>query len=223
MLGAAASGPKLRLREFTFARCAAGRLRGRLREFFLGSCAIGVAASGPKLRLREFTFARCALGQLRQPLRKFFLGWLCWGQLQGVRHSDCASLCSLAVPLGGCANACVSFFLALCARGGCKRSEAAIARIYVCSLPLGGCANACVSFCWLGVVGVAASGRKLRLCEFRFARCAVGRLRERFFLARCARDGCKRSKDAIARIYVRLLCRWAVAGKLVWIILGSLC
>ena len=40
----------------------------------------------------------------------------------------------LAVPLGGCAKACVNFLLPRCARGGCKRSETAIARVYVRSL-----------------------------------------------------------------------------------------
>ena len=60
-------------------------------------------------------------------------------------------------------------------------------------------------------VGAAASGRKLRLRgEFTFARCAVGRLREglgEFFLPRYTRGGGKRSETAIARIYVRSLCR----------------
>ena len=41
---------------------------------------------------------------------------------------------SLAVPLGGCAKACVRFFLARCARGGCKWSETELALIYVRSL-----------------------------------------------------------------------------------------
>ena len=35
----------------------------------------------------------------------------------------CANLRSLAVPLAVAANACVSFWLARCARGGCKWSE----------------------------------------------------------------------------------------------------
>ena len=46
----------------------------------------------------------------------------------------CANLGSLAVPLGGCAKAGVSFFLARCARGGCKESETELAVIYVRSL-----------------------------------------------------------------------------------------
>ena len=36
-----------------------------------------------------------------------------------------------------------------------------------------------------------------------------------FFLARCARGGCKWSDKELALIYVRSLCRWAVAQKLV--------
>ena len=32
------------------------------------------------------------------------------------------------MPLGGCANACVRFFLPRCARGGCKRSETELAQ-----------------------------------------------------------------------------------------------
>ena len=35
-----------------------------------------------------------------------------------------------------------------------------------------------------------------------------------FFLPRCARGGCKRSETELALIYVRWLCRWAVARKL---------
>ena len=46
----------------------------------------------------------------------------------------CANLRSLAVPLGGCAKACVNFFLARCAGGGCKWSESKLALIYVRSL-----------------------------------------------------------------------------------------
>ena len=35
-----------------------------------------------------------------------------------------------------------------------------------------------------------------------------------FALARCARGGCKRSETELALIYVRSLCRWAVARRL---------
>ena len=102
--------------------------------FFSGLAVLGAAASGRKLRLREFTFALCAVGRLRQRLRWLFLGSLCQGRLEAVGNWDCANLRSLAVPLGGCANACVSFFLARCSMGGCKRWETEIARIYVRSL-----------------------------------------------------------------------------------------
>ena len=51
-----------------------------------------------------------------------------------VGNRACANLRSLSVPLGGCANAGVSFFLARCARGGCKRSDTELALIYVRSL-----------------------------------------------------------------------------------------
>ena len=70
---------------------------------------------------------------------------------------------------------------------------------------------------------MAASGPKLRLRQFTFARCAVGRLRQclrEFFLGRCPRGGCKWSETAIARIYVRSLCR---CGRLREFFLGSLC
>ena len=40
-----------------------------------------------------------------------------------VGNGACANVRSLAVPLGGCAKACVNFFWVRCARGGCKRSE----------------------------------------------------------------------------------------------------
>ena len=53
-----------------------------------------------------------------------------------VENGACANLRSLAVPLGGCANACASFFLARCARGGCKWSDKELALIYVRSLCL---------------------------------------------------------------------------------------
>ena len=48
-----------------------------------------------------------------------------------VGQRACANLRTLAVPLGGCANAGVSFFLARCARGGCKWSDKELALIYV--------------------------------------------------------------------------------------------
>ena len=51
-----------------------------------------------------------------------------------VGHGACANLRSLAVPLGGCAKACVSFFLPRCARGGCKWLDTELALIYVRSL-----------------------------------------------------------------------------------------
>ena len=54
-----------------------------------------------------------------------------------VGNGACANLRSLAVPLGGCAKACVSFFLARCARGRCKWSETELALIYVRSLCVG--------------------------------------------------------------------------------------
>ena len=51
-----------------------------------------------------------------------------------VGNGACANLRALAVPLGGCANACVDFFLSRCARGGGKRSETELTLIYVRSL-----------------------------------------------------------------------------------------
>ena len=51
-----------------------------------------------------------------------------------VGQRACANLRTLAVSLGGCAKACVSFFLARCARGRCKWSETELALIYVRSL-----------------------------------------------------------------------------------------
>ena len=51
-----------------------------------------------------------------------------------VGNGACANLRSLAVPLGGCVNAGVSFFLARCARGGCKWSDKELALIYARSL-----------------------------------------------------------------------------------------
>ena len=51
-----------------------------------------------------------------------------------VGNGACANLRSLALPAGGCAKACVYFFLARCARGGCKWSETELVLIYVRSL-----------------------------------------------------------------------------------------
>ena len=51
-----------------------------------------------------------------------------------VGHGARANLRSLAVPWGGCAKACMNFFLARCARGGCKWSDTELALIYVRSL-----------------------------------------------------------------------------------------
>ena len=48
-----------------------------------------------------------------------------------VGQRACANLRTLAVPLGGCAKACVSFSLARCARGGCKWSETELVLVYV--------------------------------------------------------------------------------------------
>ena len=59
-LGAAASGRKMRLREFTFARCAIGRLRQRLFEFFLARCARG-GCRRSEIEIREFTFQLVAV------------------------------------------------------------------------------------------------------------------------------------------------------------------
>ena len=130
--------------------------------------AIGAAASGRTLRLREFTFARCAVGRLCEGLREFFLASL-WG--------------------------------------GCKRSETAIARIYVRSLRVR-----------LPEFFLPHRGR-LQAVGAEMARIYVRSLRERlreFFLALlCYRGGCKRSETEIARIYVRSLCQCAVAPTLV--------
>ena len=51
-----------------------------------------------------------------------------------VGNGACANLRSLAMPLGGCAKACVNLFLARCARGGCKWWEIKLTLIYVRSL-----------------------------------------------------------------------------------------
>ena len=61
-----------------------------------------------------------------------------------VGNEACANLRSLAVPLGGCAKACVNFFLARCARGGCNWLDTELALIYV-AVPWGGCVQACVN------------------------------------------------------------------------------
>ena len=103
----------------------------RLRER-LACCARGGCKRSETAMARIYVCSLCRLAVARERLREIFLGLLCPGRLQAVRNCDCMNLRSLAaVPLGGCANACVSFSLACCARGGCKRSETAIARIYV--------------------------------------------------------------------------------------------
>ena len=77
-----------------------------------------------------------------------------------VGNGACANLRSLAVPLGGCAKACVNFFLARCARGGCKWSKTELVLIYVRSLCRWAVARTLARvFSWLAVLGAAASGR----------------------------------------------------------------
>ena len=81
-----------------------------------------------------------------------------------VGHGACANLRSLAVPLGGCAKACVSFFLPRCARGGCKWLDTELALIYVRSLCRWAVARKLAFiFSWLAVLGAAAKGRKRSL------------------------------------------------------------
>ena len=65
-----------------------------------------------------------------------------------VGNGACANLRALAVPLGGCANACANFFLTRCARGGWLQAvgNRAGANLRSFAVPLGGCANACVNF-----------------------------------------------------------------------------
>ena len=85
------------------------------------------------------------------------------------------SLRSLAVPLGGGANACVSFFLPRCARGSCKRLETAIAWGYVRSLcPCAVARKRAWIFSWFAVLGAAASGQNLRSRE---STCWLGKAR----------------------------------------------
>ena len=166
VLGAGANGWKLRLREglrvfFPCSLCPWVVAR-KLACVFSVLAVLGAAANGWKLRLREFTFARCARGSCKRletaTARIYVRSLCCWAVartlacvfsvlavLQTVGNCDCANLRSLAVPLGGCVKACVSFFLPRCARGGCKRSETEIARIYVptCCCGIGKSARRC--------------------------------------------------------------------------------
>ena len=81
-----------------------------------------------------------------------------------VGNGACANLRSLAAPLGGRANACVSFLLVRCDRGGCKWSETELALIYVRSLRRWAVARTLAwVFYWLAVLGTAASGQKRSL------------------------------------------------------------
>ena len=81
-----------------------------------------------------------------------------------VGNGACANLRTLAVPLEGCANACASFFLAHCARGGSKWSETELALIYVRSLCRWAVARTLARvFSWLAVLGAAPNGRKRSL------------------------------------------------------------
>ena len=101
------------------------------------------------------------------------------------------------------ANARLSFWLARCARGGCKWSETEFVRIDVRSL-----------FCW----AVAANARLrfwlARCAETEFVRMYVCSLcrwavatdgRLSFWLARCARGGCKWLETEQARINVKFV------------------
>ena len=98
-------------------------------SFFLARCAIGTAASGWKLRLREFTFARLLCRWAGARTLAWVLSWLAvLGAAASGRKLRLREL-TFPAPLVGCANACVSFFLARCARGGCKHLGPESARI----------------------------------------------------------------------------------------------
>ena len=86
-----------------------------------------------------------------------------------VANGACASLRSLPVPLGGCANACVSFFLARCAavhRGGCKWSEPELALIYVPTCCCGIGKNALRCSLTLGYLRWILARANLYLCTY---------------------------------------------------------
>ena len=99
-----------------------------------------------------------------------------------VGNGACANLRSLAVPLWAvAANVCLSFWVARCARGGCKWLETELALIYVRSLCRWAvAASACVSFLWahcarggckwseteLALIYVRLGGCRERLCVF---------------------------------------------------------
>ena len=57
--------------------------------------------------------------------------------------------------------------------------------------------------------GACANVRSLAVPLGGYAKACVN-----FFWVRCARGGCKRSETELALIYVRSLCRWAVARTL---------
>ena len=77
-----------------------------------------------------------------------------------VGNGACANLRSFACRWAVAANACVSFWLARCARGGCEWSEMELALIYVRSL----CRWAVAANAYgLAALGPVANGRKRRL------------------------------------------------------------
>ena len=78
-------------------------------------------------------YARCALGWPTLA-RVFSLARCVRGAWKRLETANCANLRSPAVPLGSCANACLIFCWACCARGGRKLLENQLAQIYVRSL-----------------------------------------------------------------------------------------
>ena len=156
-----------------------GRSRAK-RSFWKASFSVFAKFSWKTLVLEGFIprFCESLVEDARFGRLDFLLGSLCYRGDWKVLETE---LARIYVRHGGCANAGVMFFGARCARGRCKVLETELVRIYVRSL----CHRAIVPplrdfFSGLAVLGAVASCWKLSSHEFTFARCAVGRLRQRF-------------------------------------------
>ena len=123
----------------------------------------GLFVSFCECLVRNAHFGRSLCQFLRMSRTKRSFWKVSLGRLQLVGIGACANLRSLAVPLGGCANACVNSFFPRY-RDGCKWSEMELALIYVRSLCCWAVARKLAKiFSWLAVLGAVTSGRKRSL------------------------------------------------------------
>ena len=231
---------------FFLVRCARGGcklLETELTRNYFPTCCCDIRKRENERQSKEFVFSLwfAVLGAFALPLVRWKVSAQFTFQFVavtlGFAFSIFVFLVRLAVPLGGCDNACVIFFLARCARGGCKLLETELTRNYfpTCCCDIRKRENErqskeFVFSLWFAVLGAFAlplvRWKVSAQFTFQFVAVTLGfafsifvflvRLAVPlggcdnacviFFLARCARGGCKLSETELARIYVPPCC-----------------